>query len=193
MMRIIAPDPPGPYLQFHEAQMTWSGHFLGIAVGITPLVCAGYVLATTGLPENPGGWFLVGLWLAFGIPFTRVYAATLLRIKNGTAAGIQVGEGDDYLEIAFLTGTAVCWVKRFVYAEVTGHGVGEFNNGQSCRHLPFVATSGILGRTIRHSIPLGAFCDLRRAPAITMLAIAADLERIMSRHGHGEAKAPELQ
>ncbi|WP_068494645.1 hypothetical protein [Paramagnetospirillum marisnigri] len=178
---ITAPDPPGPYLQHHDARMMASSHFLGLTMGVVPLVIALYLLATSGAPRNDGVWFLLGLFLVCGIPFSWVYAQTLLRMATGQAAGLQIAENDDHVEIVFFAGKTPCREQRYFYSEILDHGVMRIDFGVGVIYRPYIATPGLFGRTVKRSIPMAAFCDLRRFTPIYIDVVVADLTRILGR------------
>jgi len=182
-MQVIAPDPSGLYEQTHEARMNVVSHFLGWVMGVIPLFFLVTMLEEYGLPDSDGSWFAVGLYAVMGVPMGWLYAVTLWRQHQGVAAGLKIREHDDHFEIYFFTAGHRCWSYEVPYTDVLGSGIDRFHAGTGTIRLAYVRTTGQLGFKKRQPIGLWSWCDLRRLHPIYVDVIAADLARVLGRHG----------
>ncbi|GEM_PF-3511234 len=192
MIQVITPDPPGPYQQTHEAHMNVVSHFLGWVMGVIPLFMLVTMLAKHGMPQHDGDWFALGLYAVMGIPVGWLYAATLWRHSRGIPAGFKIKEHEDSFEVYFFTGDKRCWSHEFQYSDVLGSGTDRFHVGTGTVRMAYVRTTGQLGFKKRQPIGLWSWCDLRRLHPIYIDVIAADIARVLSRHGH-PLPQPETQ
>jgi len=183
-------EADAPIFVFHEAPFFVTDLFPQLLIcGLGAIPILGLPIhALLNLDQGPPDMPVVLAWLVLVVLLGWAGAVpaltTVQRHLRGQKAGLRIGEGEDHVEVAFFSGSEVCRVDRFAYADITGCGTDRFAVDATGGYetLPYVATRGIVRDSVKNPIFLRVRQDARRLSPFCSHAIAADLDRVIRRH-----------